>query len=210
MSEEYNSNQIIRKDAKNCFVESLNDSFAIGKIHFVFATYDVNKPVGQRQTNNIPIYISVDEFLELHRKLVSGELRFLLQNKKKNSDASPIYESLGGTSVERLKKQNKPRSDGMSQSRIIQLIAGSKADFLLVASSGPGETNEKGLIVPKFGNKPEKRVAVSMTFDTFSELILTTQIHYLAWLNAYYTNKPEPKQKQSGQSDTFDDVDMPF
>ena len=34
MSDNYNNNQITRKDAKNCFVESLNDSFSIGKIHF--------------------------------------------------------------------------------------------------------------------------------------------------------------------------------
>ena len=65
MSDNYNNNQITRKDAKNCFVESLNDSFSIGKIHFAFATYDVSKPVGQRQTNNIHIYIDVDEFLEV-------------------------------------------------------------------------------------------------------------------------------------------------
>ena len=31
-------NQIIRKDAKNCFVESLRDSFEIKKIHLCFAT----------------------------------------------------------------------------------------------------------------------------------------------------------------------------
>ena len=43
MSDNYNNNnQITRKDAKNCFVESLNDSFGIGKIHFSFATYDVS------------------------------------------------------------------------------------------------------------------------------------------------------------------------
>ena len=65
MNEERNQNQIIRKDARNCFVESLSDSFAIERIHLVFATYDVSKPVGQRQTNNIHIYIAVDEFLEL-------------------------------------------------------------------------------------------------------------------------------------------------
>ena len=37
-------------------------------------------------------------------------------------------------------------------------------------SFGPGEENEKGLIVPRFGNKPENHVAVSMTFDSLSEL----------------------------------------
>ena len=210
MAEERTNNQIIRKDAKNCFVESLSDGFEIGKIHLCFATYDVSKPVGQRQTDNVQIYISVDEFLELHRKVISGELRFLLQNKKKNGDKTPLYQSLGGTSAERLAKQNHSRGDGMSLSRTIQLLCGSKSDFLLVADSGPGEATDKGLIVPKFGKTPENHVAISMTFETFAELILTTHIHYSAWLSAYYMQKLKTKSKQNSTETSFDDVDMPF
>ena len=52
MQDERNASQIIRKDARNCFVESLSDAFANGRAHFAFATYDMNKPAGQRQTNN--------------------------------------------------------------------------------------------------------------------------------------------------------------
>ena len=63
MSEDYKNNQIIRKDAKNCFVESLNGSFSIGKAHLGFASYDMNKPAGSRKTNRINIYISVEELL---------------------------------------------------------------------------------------------------------------------------------------------------
>lgn len=213
MAEERNQYQITRKDAKNCFVESLSDAFDIGKIHLVFATYDTSKPVGQRQTNNIPIYITVDEFLELHRKVTCGELRYLMQNKKKNTESTPLYQSLGGTSAERLVKQQRSRSDGMSQSRIVQLVCGSKVDFLLVAESGPGATNDKGLIVPKFGNKPESRVAVGMTFETFAELILTTHIHYSAWLSSFYMRKAiaEAKKKPSGTAElSFDNDDLPF
>lgn len=205
MAEERNNNQIIRKDAKNCFVESLSDTFGIGKVHFGFAAYDVNKPVGQRQTDNVQIYISVDEFLELHRKVVSGELRFLLQNKKKNGDRTPIYQSLGGTTAERLAKQKHSRSDGMSLSRTIQLLCGAKSDFLLVADSGPGETTDKGLIVPKFGKAPENHVAISMTFETLSELILITHIHYAAWLGAFYMKKYNTTNQQK-----YDDGAMPY
>lgn len=212
MSEEYNQNQIIRKDAQSCFVESLNDAFGIGKIHFGFSTYDVSKPVGKRQINNIPIYISVGEFLELHRKLVCGELRFLMQNKKKSGDMKPLYESMGGTSADRLKEQNRPRSDGMSQSRIVQLVAGSKVDLLFIATSGPGETTDTGLIKPKFGNKPESRVSVAMAFETFSELILTTYAHYMAWLGAFYmrNSKPEAKPKQKNADSGTEKDEPPF
>lgn len=85
MREDRNQFQIIRKDARNCFVESLNDSFSIGRIHLAFAAYDQSKPAGQRQTNNVHIYIAVDEFLELCRKLDCGELRYMLQSKRKTA-----------------------------------------------------------------------------------------------------------------------------
>lgn len=75
MDNERNQHQIIRKDARNCFVESLNDAFAFGKVHLGFATYDTKLPAGQRQTNSVHIYIAVDEFLKLCRKLSSGEMR---------------------------------------------------------------------------------------------------------------------------------------
>ena len=197
MNNERNRNQIIRKDARNCFVESLNDSFVIGSIHLAFAAYDQSKPVGQRQTNNVHIYIAVDEFLELCRKLDCGELRFLLQSKKKNGDNTPLYQCLGGTSADKLRSSGRVRADGKSLSRVAQLIPANKADFLFVADSGPGETNEKGLIVPKFGGKPENHVAVTMSFEALSEMFLVTRMHYQCWLASWYQRHPiQPAQKQ--------------
>lgn len=87
MNDDRNRSQIIRVDARNCFVESLNDAFEIGKAHFTFASYDLSKPSGQRQTNSIQIYIDMAEVLELCRKLVGGELRYLMQVKKKMATA---------------------------------------------------------------------------------------------------------------------------
>lgn len=203
MPENRNQNQIIRKDARNCFVESLSDAFSIGRIHFAFATYDLNRPAGQRQTNNIHIYIAVDEFLELCRKLTCGELRYMMQNKKSSGDKTPLYQCLGGTSAEKLAKQGRSREDGMSLSRTAQLLCGSKSDFLFVADSGPGQTNDKGLIVPKFGNKPENHVAISMTFETFSELLLLTKAHFEAWLSVWYAQKLQPEKPAQNQPQAY-------
>ena len=114
MAEDRNQHQIIRKDNKNCFVESLNDAFEIGKAHFTFASYDLSKPSGQRQTNSIQIYIDMAEVLELCRKLVGGELRYLMQVKKKNGDSTPLYQCLGGTSAEKLARYGRARADGKS------------------------------------------------------------------------------------------------
>lgn len=132
MEEARNQYQIIRKDAKNCFVESLSDSFDKGKAHFAFATYDLSKPAGSRQTNCVHIYISIPELLELCRKLSCGELRYLWQERKKANDNKPIMEWLGGTSAEKLLQYGNPRSDGKSLSRVARLCTAQKFDFLFL------------------------------------------------------------------------------
>lgn len=186
MIDDRNQNQIIRKDARNCFVEILSDSFDIGKVHLIFATYDTSRPVGDRQTNNVNIYIDIPEFLELCRKLTSGELRRIVKYKKDNHDNSPIQEWLGGTTAEKLARHGKARADGMCVSRVARLIAGDKTDFVFFVDSGPGEQNEMGLIVPKFGRSPENHVVLSLSWNDFSELLLMTKAHYEAWLSASY------------------------
>ena len=198
MAEEYNNNQIIRKDAKGCFVESLNDFFEVGKMHLVFASYDVNLPSGQRQTNNIHIFIGVDELQEICRKLSCGELQYMLKQKKNVKDYNtPLLEWLGGTSAEKLAQRGRSRTDGKSLSRTAKLVAGRKNDFLFSADSGPGEQNAQGLIVPRFGGRPENHVSVSMTWDSLSELFLLTKENYQAWLSAKYLK--DMMVQQAGQ-----------
>ena len=182
-----NKTQIIRVDARNCFVESKSDAFEIGKAHLEFATYDTSKPAGQRQTNNVHIYIDIPEFLCLAQEALSGMLHGRARQQRTNNDSTPMYQSLGGTSAEKLKNYNRARPDGKSLSRTVQLLIGKKEDhYLFVADSGPGEADAKGLIVPKFGNKPENHVAVSMSWRTVNELMMMTKVHYESWLAAKY------------------------
>ena len=77
----------------------------------------------------------------------------------------------------------------MSLSRIARLFCGERADFLFVADNGPGEQNEKGLIVPRFGKNPENHVSVSMNWESLSGLLLLTKTHYEAWLAAWYARR---------------------
>lgn len=205
MTEEYNKNQIIRKDARGCFVESLCDFFEVGKVHLVFASYDVNLPSGQRQTNNIHIFIGVDELQEICRKISCGELQYMLKQKKKAEDYNvPLLEWLGGTSAEKLAQRGRSRTDGKSLSRTAKLLAGRKNDFLFSADSGAGEQNAQGLIVPRFGGNPENHVSVSMSWDSLSELFLLTKENYQAWLTAKYlkdmmVQQAEQRRQQSSQ-----------
>lgn len=205
MTEEYNKNQIIRKDARGCFVESLCDFFEVGKVHLAFASYDVNLPSGQRQTNNIHIFIGVDELQEICRKISCGELQYMLKQKKKAEDYNtPLLEWLGGTSAEKLAQRGRGRTDGKSLSRTAKLVAGRKNDFLFSADSGPGEQNAQGLIVPRFSGNPENHVSVSMSWDSLSELFLLTKENYQAWLTAKYlkdmmVQQAEQRRQQSSQ-----------
>ncbi|MBO4356053.1 MAG: hypothetical protein J5850_04285 [Clostridia bacterium] len=188
MNEERNQNrnQIIRIDAKNCFVESLNDSFEIGRIHFNFASYDLTKPAGSRQTNCINIYIPVEEFLETSGYIRLYYCRGELEYRKNENNTKAVRQWLGGTSAEKLLRLGKPRADGKSLSRIAQISWGNKSAVLFSAASGPGETDEKGLIRPAFGNRPENYVMIPMTYESLVQLFAVTEAHYTAWLAAKY------------------------
>jgi hypothetical protein len=186
--EDLNRFQIIRKDARGCFVETKSDCFGYGKVHMEFSQYDATRPAGQRQTGHINIYVDVPEFLLLAHESLSGALHMRARQQKEKNDNSPLFEHLGGTSSEKLRRFGNPRPDGKSLSRIIKLICGQKADYLLVADSGPGEADAKGLIVPRFGKNPENHVSVGLSWRSLNEFLLTTQVHYGAWLAAQYAN----------------------
>ena len=112
MNDERNRDQIIRKDARGCFVESLSDAFGIGKVHIAFAAYDMKRPSGQRQTDCVHIYMDVGELLELCREAESGELRAMLREKRQSGERGAIYQHLGGTPAERLASLDRARPDG--------------------------------------------------------------------------------------------------
>lgn len=194
-NESYENTQIIRKDGKNCFVEVKSFSFPIGKVQLFFAGYDTSRPEGERYTSKVDAYIDVPTFLQwtnevkngsLHRKML--EKKQLLLKKSPSDDEKkrmwePLLSSMGGTSAKKLRE---PRKDSMSLSRIIKLSAASKADYLLTAESGPGEENTKGLIVPRYGNKPENKVMIPLSWRGLEELFLTVESHYQSWLTAQY------------------------
>ena len=80
-----NREQIIRRDARGCFVELKNDCFHLNKIHLQFVAYDKSRPAGQRYTNNINIYIDVPQFLALSQQAANGDLhKRMLQYKKEH------------------------------------------------------------------------------------------------------------------------------
>ena len=78
MTENAKKTQIIRKDGKDCLMEVNTQSFTIGKVQFVFAKYDPNKPQGQRTTDRIVIYLDFATALEFSQSILDGRLSKLL------------------------------------------------------------------------------------------------------------------------------------
>lgn len=181
-----NQYQIIRKDARNCFVETKSDCFHLNKVHLQFVAYDKSRPAGQRTTSNVNIYIDVPQFLALAQEAANGSLHMRMQQYKNEHKADPLYEHLGGTSAKRLAQYGSARKDGKSLSRVVKLSAAEKSDYFFTADSGPGEENKTGLIVPRFGKSPEHHVSVILTWRDLNELLFTTVTHYRAWLSAKY------------------------
>ena len=70
---------------------------------------------------------------------------------------------------------------------MVKLTVAEKSDYFFTADSGPGEENQTGLIVPKYGKNPEQHVSVILTWRQLNELLFTTVAHYNAWLSARYT-----------------------
>ena len=181
-----NQTQVFRHDARGCFVEAKCDRFHLDRVHLQFVTYDKNRPQGQRYTNNVNIYLPVAEFLVLYQEAASGILHGRMQQYKTTGQQESLYEHMGGTPASTLARLGKARPDGKSVSRIIKLVTGSRSDYLLVADSGPGDQNEQGLIVPRFGKNPEQHVAVSFSWKKLNEFLFTIHAHYMAWLSARY------------------------
>ena len=182
----YEDKQIIKKDSKNCFVESLWDTFSRGKAHLCFASYDLSLDPGSRQTNKVNIYISIQEIFRLCMNISNG----IMLSQLHDPNVSTIFETMGGTSARLLQKYGNPRPDGKSLSRVLKIAKG-RNGFLMIADSGPGDEDEKGLIVPKFGNKPENHVVVSISWDGLCELLLMTLHAYQTWaiVNQKYKEK---------------------
>lgn len=188
-----NPSQIVRKDGKNCFVEVLSDSFAINRVRFNFCTYDMSAASGSRITSTISIFLPFDEFYRIYndiavtRVLLSTLAANLEAAKKSGSYPVPIILNMGGRSVSSLANSGAARPDGMALSRQMKLMAGDKFPVLLQAESGPGEQNEKGLIVPRY-KTPEQKVMIPFTYETIKELFLITKAHVDAYITSRYVS----------------------
>ena len=179
-----NPNQIIRKDGKSVFVEALRNAFAIGKVQLKFISYNQNQNAGNRIQSSIDIYFSFAAFLRIANDVINGTMYHKLQHLKTNAEngSNRIVLYQGGTPAAALNASGKGRNDGKALARRLSVSAGDKLPFLFLAESGPGESIQKGLIVPRWGNSPEQRVSVAMTADDVKEFFLLIKEEITAYL----------------------------
>jgi len=149
----------------------------------------------------------------LAQEAATGALHHRMRQYKQEKKTEPLYQCLGGTSAERLKQVGQARKDGKSLSRVAKLVYAEKTDYLFIADSGPGETNDKGLSVPKFGRNPENHVSVSMTWRQLNQILLVTQAHYQAWLTMKYLQgslcseqKNDPPTARAAEKERFPEM----
>lgn len=209
MAAQKNLQQIIRKDGSNCFVEVMSSAFEIEKVLFNFYTYDTSAQVGSRLQNGVNIYISFDEFYRLCNDIAVTQslLRDILKMARDakaagNNFVPPKTIQQGGRSAASLAKSGQARPDNMSLARQLKIQSGTKYPVLLIAESGPGEQDQKGLIVPRY-RQPECKVTIPFTYDGIKELFLVTKAHVDAYLAAKYTYRlfhPEEFKQENQKS----------
>lgn len=192
---EQNPQQIIRKDGSNCFVEVLNSSFEINRVLFRFINYDKAREAGNKITASIDIYLTFEQFFRIAYDILDSRtlINALANDKKKAAEeeartGSKVYMKprvlhMGGTSADSLRMKGKSRSDNMGISRVLKIMAGNKLPIMLIAEQGPGQADTKGLIVPRYGNKPEQKVVMPLSADDAKELFLITREVIRSYLN---------------------------
>lgn len=201
--------RVYRADGKDCFVEVTSDALAIGKFKFTFKSYDASKPAGQRSKSTIQMYLDVADALLMSANILSGKYaKVIADEKRKYEEAkaksetyfqAPVFVRMGGVSAKKLKIQGKERPDKMSLSRQIKLMGGMKAMFVIQAEQGPGEENDKGLIVPRYGpkqgTKAEQSVMIPLDEDSAKKLALMIQLYAQAYASAQYSALAMPVSK---------------
>lgn len=178
--------QIIRKDGKYCLMEVNTQSFSIDKVQFVFSKYNPNLPKGQRTTDRVVIYMDFPAALEFAQSILDGRLskQLVEANKKFEQTNQPwdkdVVLAMGGT------PNPKNRTDGKAESRIMKAQLGTKNPIALIASTGPGYVNEKGLIIPEKGAKTDHSVMMTLSAKDIREVALMIKVHIEAYLNTQY------------------------
>ena len=176
-------NVIAELNTKNTFVKVKGNSFHINKTQFSFVEFDAQTKKLQK---SIDCYMGLEESLIFCQDVLSGKLPKMAAAEKAKGEQypKPVWNSpLGGVNEQKA-KERKLRTDGKAVSRSFTIAPGSRADFLVTAMQGAGNSMPNGIIVPD--GKPEVTIRVACTAENLKGLALSLKAHIEAYYAACY------------------------
>lgn len=205
------THKIIKFNSNDSIFEVVADTFNIGKVHIHMHKYDESKSAGQKVTQAVDVFVSIDEALVLCQDILTGNIPIRVKAlKDKGEKYASAWQHLGGISATKLKEKQeyalkagrkledlkpnqKSRPDGKSLSRVFKIVPSSRDSyaFTFQAESGAGEEDSKGLIVPKYGTKPENRVFMPVTPEQAKAFALKLNVCIQAYYNSKYVDKSD-------------------
>lgn len=191
--------QILKISGRKQFMEVMANCLNFDRIYLNFEEYDDSKPAGQRKEAQVMIYLEILEAYVLAKDIFSGKMAALAKKSKETQKAGgykyakEVYCKMGGTSAKQLARSGKDRKDGMSLSRQFKITPGEKQPWVVSAESGPGEENEKGLIVPKY-QRPEQIIRIGMTDEQLKQFAAALELISNGWMTEKihgFANSPD-------------------
>lgn len=176
-------NVIAELNTKNTFVKVKGNSFHINKTQFSFVEFDAQTKKLQK---SIDCYMGLEESLIFCQDVLSGKIpkKAAAEKAKGEQYPKPVWNSpLGGVNEQKA-RERKLRTDGKAVSRSFNIAPGSRADFVITAMQGAGNSMPNGIIVPD--GKPEVTIRVACTAENLKGLALSLKAHIEAYYAACY------------------------
>ena len=139
------NSQIIKIDAKNVFLD-VREAFVIDRVVLQFRRYDQSLSKGNKITQSIDYYLSLEDFAYLCYVFYSGGINKILQKQS--------YVNYSGSV-----------KNGKVISRILKIEGGQDDKFFVKAQSGPGKKTATGAISPVFGDKPDTEIVIKLSSE---------------------------------------------
>ena len=158
---------------------------------FSFVNFDSSKSAGEKVLAEATAYIDFPTAKLFAQDILSGRITALAKKEQDRVSAAnekyckPIWTQMGGSNEKKCAEKGW-RTDGKAISRVLNLTPGSKKPYILTIQQGAGESNDKGLIVPKFGTKPEVQIRVALDNDTLKQMALMINTHIDGFIAAQY------------------------
>jgi len=146
------TNQIIKIDGKNTFLEVTCDMMPMGRIQMNFCTYGENNAM----TCSLPFYLGETESIALATELINGNL------KMRKAGQNTYFEKSGGSNnITALKKWCPWLKDGMHVARRLKIEASTKYEYLFKVEYGIGHKDGNLSVM----DKVEKYIQIPLTWE---------------------------------------------